>query len=275
MKQMGSQSLALPDFDDPPVVETLLDVAFTPLPEWRIPHFGLFWQLIKNDYPHVEDQPPISLQRERFGEEANKPHTFAFEFLQQPQARCWFISNAQSHLLQLQNDRFILNWRKIPSGEDYPHYDSIRPLFESEWNRFCEFLNGESLGIPEVQQCEIQYINHIELNSWQSFMTLVEPLAAWPGSRKGSLLPEPQDMAMTTTYLLPDNRGRMRITLQPAIRKVDGKSVIQLVLLARGQPKSSTTADILEWFDFGRDWLLKGFASFSTEKMHITWKRRD
>src|SRR6266446_8407421 len=153
LEQMRSQSLALPDFDEPPVVETLLDVAFTPLAAWRIPHFGLFWQLIKSDYPQVEDQPPILLQRERFGEAADKPTTFEFQFLQQPEARCWFISNSQSQLIQLQNDRFILNWRKIPAEERYPHYDSIRPNFEFEWSRFFDFLTRESLGIPEVQQC--------------------------------------------------------------------------------------------------------------------------
>jgi uncharacterized protein (TIGR04255 family) len=272
-EEMASQGRGLPDFDSPPVTETVLDVAFAPLQNWRIPHFGLFWQTIKKDYPEFADQPPVILQRERFGDEKMLPRQLAFEILQGPEARCWFISN--SRLIQIQNDRFIQNWRKIEGQEPYPHYDSIRPAFEYEWTRFCEFLSRESLGSPEIQQCEIQYINHIELQGWQTYADLVEALAIWPGSRANSSLPKPEDIAVNTTYLLPNNRGRLRVNMQSAIRNSDGKRVIQLSLIVRGVPESSTTEAILSWFDYGRTWMIKAFASFSSEKMHTIWKRKD
>lgn len=264
---------SVPDFDDPPVTETVLDVAFTPLTNWRIPHFGLFWKTIQQDYPHAEDQPPIVLQRETFGEGRKRPH-LTFEFLQGPEARCWFVSNSLSRLVQVQNDRFIQNWRKVPGQEPYPHYDTMRATFACEWSRFCNFLSSESLGVPDIQQCEIQYINHIESSSWQTYVDLVEAFSQWPGSRSNSILPNPEDLAVSTAYVLPNNRGRLHVNMQSAIRNSDAKRVIQLTLTARGAPASSNTEDMLAWLDFGRDWIKKAFMSFSTERMHQIWKKR-
>ncbi|MDQ2920603.1 MAG: TIGR04255 family protein [Acidobacteriota bacterium] len=273
-KQMESPAGSVPDFDDPPVTETLLDVAFSPLASWRIPHFGLFWETIKQDYPYTEDQPPVLLQRERFGVEPMKSLQLAFQVLQGPEARCWFISSSQSRLIQVQNDRFIQNWRKVPGEEPYPHYDTMRVTFAREWKRFCDFLAKESLGVPDIQQCEIQYINHIEHATWQSYVDLVSAFSLWPGNANNSELPNPEDLAVNTTYLLPNNRGRLRVNMQSVIRNSDAKRVIQLTLTARGTPESSSTDDMLSWLDFGRDWIKKAFMSFSTEKMHLLWKKK-
>jgi uncharacterized protein (TIGR04255 family) len=276
-KQMESPARSVPDFDDPPVTETLLDVAFSPLANWRIPHFGLFWKTIRDDYPYSEDQPPVPLQREHFGRESMKSLQslqFAFQVLQGPEARCWFISSSQSRLIQVQNDRFIQNWRKVPGQEPYPHYDTMRVTFEHEWRRFCAFLGKESLGVPEIQQCEIQYINHIERETWQSYVDLLDAFSRWPGKATDSQLPNPEDLAANTTYLLPNNRGRLRVNMQSAIRNSDAKRVIQLTLTARGAPESSSTEDMLSWFDFGRSWIKNAFMAFSTEKMHLTWKKK-
>jgi hypothetical protein len=65
----------------------------------------------------------------------------------------------------------------------------------------------------------------------------------------------------------------LRITVQPALRHADQKEVLQVTLSVRGQPKTSCLEDILEWFDFGREWVVRGFADFTSEAMHQRWKR--
>jgi hypothetical protein len=52
----------LPDFGAPPVVETALGVEFAPLRKWSVPHFGVFWNEIKSDYPRFEVQPALASQ---------------------------------------------------------------------------------------------------------------------------------------------------------------------------------------------------------------------
>jgi uncharacterized protein (TIGR04255 family) len=159
---MTSMLRTLPHFDDPPVVETVLGVEFVPLEKWHIPHFGLFWHDIRGEYPRFEVQPPLASPIEKFGQEAGPPQRLALEMLTHPPVRCWFIDRSEKRLLQVQNDRFIHNWRKAGSVETYPHYENIRPLFEREWERFCLFLKSHDLGTPEVRQCEVTYVNHID-----------------------------------------------------------------------------------------------------------------
>src|SRR5262245_37109554 len=116
---MSSEDRSLPDFAKPPVVETVLDVGFAPLPGWRIPHFGLFWQSIRDEYPTFRDQPPLLLERETFGKRQSQPLNLAFEFLNQPEARCWFEEKSGARLIQIQHDRFIHNWRKTEKQQEY------------------------------------------------------------------------------------------------------------------------------------------------------------
>ncbi|HEV8370989.1 MAG TPA: TIGR04255 family protein [Pyrinomonadaceae bacterium] len=268
---MNSESRTLPDFAKPPVVETVLDVGFSPLAQWGIPHFGLFWQSIRDDYPTFKDQPPVLLQRESFGEAPAQRLNLAFDILNQPEARCWFEERSGARLIQIQHDRFIHNWRKTEEQQEYPHYEQvIRPAFSKEWDRFCSFLHQQGISQPEVQQCEVQYVNHIDFNGWESFTSLVDALGEWPGGR--GYLPRPESIVFNTSYLMPENAGRLRIVVQPAVRNNDGKRVIQLSLIARGRPSSSTREDILAWFDLGRNWIVNGFTEFSSTKMHQTWE---
>ena len=39
--------------------------------------------------------------------------------------RLWLMNEEESRLLQLQQDRLVVNWRKLPSDTPYPHYQSI------------------------------------------------------------------------------------------------------------------------------------------------------
>lgn len=271
---MSSASRTLPDFAKPPVIETVLDVSFTPLTAWGIPHFGLFWHSIRDDYPTFKDQPPIIQQREELGQKAIKPLTIAFELINQPEARCWFEDASGARLIQVQHDRFIHNWRKTPGCGDYPHYEQVvRPAFKTEWERFCAFLEREHIGLPEVQQCEVQYINHVDLDGWTSFADLVDALAEWPGTTDNGFLTSPESLAVNTSYLLPDNAGRLRIIIQPGVRNSDGSRIVQLSLVARGRPASSDTSEILKWFDLGREWIVRGFTDFTSTKMHQIWER--
>jgi hypothetical protein len=76
---------SLPKFNRPPVVETVLGVEFAQLIRWGIPHFGLYWATIRNEYQHCPVREPLLSRIETFGEEGKHEITFGF-----PQSR-WFI----------------------------------------------------------------------------------------------------------------------------------------------------------------------------------------
>lgn len=265
----------LPGFDDPPVVETALGVEFAPLPLWSIPHYGMLWREIRAEYSQFEVQPPLVSQVEKFGADAKpEPPTFQVVPIKAPELRCWFVEQSGSRLLQVQQDRFIHNWRKT-GGAEYLHYDHTRPIFEREWRRFWDFLRQESLGEPEVLQCEVTYVNHLDRGrGWESFGDVTKVIRYWTDV-PGQFLPRPEGMALNVRYLMPENRGRLHVALQPVFRPADATEVLQLSLTARGRPASSRTEDILAWLDLGHEWVVRGFTDFTTDHMHRLWRRKE
>src|SRR5438132_13880540 len=127
----------LPEFESPPVSEVALSIEFLPLPAWRVSHAGLYWSHIRKDYPHTDVQPPIPSQIEKFGEGLWQPPLLRFEISNPDVTRSWFITEDRTRLIQIQRDRFVINWRKVHGDEVYPRYDrEMRPRFELEWGHF-------------------------------------------------------------------------------------------------------------------------------------------
>lgn len=269
----------LPDFDHPPVIETVLSVQFGSLKNLTTPHFGIYWERVRKKYKRIEVVPPIVTEIEDFGGEKKSfsPQTTIQFSLQSPDVRCWFIDESGNHLIQIQRDRFIHNWRKVRGDEEYPHYERIQPVFKEEWLQFCSFLREEKLEAPEVIQCEVTYVNHIELDGpAKSFSEMHRVIHGWSSIvPTRSFLPKPEQLNINCSYEMTDKRGRLYISLQPVIRSRDAKEVIQLNLTARGKPNSSDVGQIMEWLDLGREWIVRGFTDFTSDEMHNYWRRKN
>jgi uncharacterized protein (TIGR04255 family) len=203
-------SRELPNFEAPPLVETILGVEFARLPKFSIPHFGLYWQAIRTDYPTFSVQPPLDSQVGNTDPKPLKRSGLQIQVLNHPPVRCWFINTDQTELVQLQPDRFIFNWRKSTGIELYPRYDQhTRPAFAREWQRFTEFTQTEKLGDPAIRQCELTYFNHIEKGQgWESFSDLPSVFPCWSGKIAVGGLSTPEVVDFGIRYLLPDVRGR-------------------------------------------------------------------
>lgn len=262
------------DFRNPPVIETILGVQFVPLRGLTLPHIGLYWTEIRHRYPGHEVKPPLSPVVEDFSFPP-APAKLGVEISEEPDARFWFIDETSTQLIQIQRDRFIRNWRKgEPPHDPYPRYDDLKPLFEQDWSNFVSFLERERLGTPEVNQCEVTYINHIEMGvGWDSLGDAHRVLTMLKPQEQREYLPEPEMVITSARYVMPEQRGRLHVATQPAIRRQDGRLVLQLTLTARGRPLSSRLEDIVAWFDLGHDWIVHGFVDLTTPAMHQIWGR--
>lgn len=268
-----STSLPLIEFDHPPVIETLLSVQFVPLRKLTLAYMGLYWGEVREEYPSHEVQPPLVPIVEEFPPKMGTGIGIALS--PEPDARCWFIDSSSTQLIQIQRDRFIRNWRKeAPPNDRYPRYAILRPRFERDWAAFVSFLEREELGRPDLNQCEITYINHIERGAgWESFgdiASVLTPLA----TPSPVFLPRPEAIIYNARYAMPEKNGRLHVAAQPAIRRSDGKDILQVTLTARGKPASSRLEDIVQWFDIGHQWIVHGFADITTTEMHVIWGRR-
>jgi len=101
--------MALPKYKHPPVVEVVIGLSLAPISKLSTVHFGEFWNLVKDEYPHAEDNIPLV-------EEANLGQV---EVMQMPPLRRVFmIHTDRTYLMQLQPDRFIHNWRKTIDSDE-------------------------------------------------------------------------------------------------------------------------------------------------------------
>lgn len=265
----------LPDFNTPPVVEVVLGVQFTPLEAFSIQHYGLFLAKVRDEYTKFIPQPPLPAVMEGFNIGAPREISIGLEFANAPEFRGWYIDESETRLMQVQRDRFLFNWRKVKGDEVYPHYENIEPKFRSEWERFCGFCMEEKLGVPDVNQCEVTYVNHLEMGKgWKTYGELSKVIACWSGETSEAFLPEPEKVMLKAQYVMEDKRGRFYISLQPAIRRHDAKEILKIELIARGKPNSSRLEDILEWFELGHRWIVRGFTAFTSKQMHLLWERK-
>jgi uncharacterized protein (TIGR04255 family) len=267
----------LPDFHDPPVIETVVGVEFEALDGWDIRHFGLYWQAVRDDYPHFEVQPPLNPT-----EPPGPAHAVAQNLVLNilpgpPSIRAWYIDAPQSRLIQIQEDRFIHNWRKISGDEPYPHYDdSIRPTFEKEWVRYQEFLQEHGSKAPEVRRWEVTYVNHLERGrEWEELSELGEIVSFWTQPNAPTFLPSPNSVTVQVHYPIGQQGDYLRVLVQPVIRGRDEREVLQVRITAAGRTRSSDLGEVLRCLDLGREWVVRGFGDITTAKMHHLWGKKE
>lgn len=263
----------LPEFRYPPVTETVLGVQFDRLPNFSALHCGMFWEKVRNDYPKYSAMPPLGAAFEEFPDPIEHQFSVGMEMNVEPPCRYWLMDDSTTRLIQIQPDRFITNWRQVKGDEEYIRYVAFKPTFEKEWKRFSEFLRLENFSSPAINQCEVLYVNHVELNNVIPDVGAIDQLVKYWTPQKYEFLPRPEMISVTMNYVMPEERGRLHVTLEPKIRRRDRKVVLQLSLLARGKPASSDLRDVLDWFDLGREWIVRGFAELTTKSMHTRWER--
>lgn len=261
----------LPDFDDPPVVESVLSVQFESLRLIETAHLGLLWNEYRASFPKTEERPALDQVIERFPESPPARVGLKFQtFDKPPVPRLWFVNARGNEMIQVQNDRFIKNWRK-GHGEQYPHYDdTIRPNFDRDYRIFLAFLEKNELGTPRINQCEVTYVNHILAGEgWERFSELENIFTFW---RSPDLTPPgtAEDLRLHARFAIPgeDNKpiGRLHVDLEPAVRPSDNRPMYVLHLTARGQVGDGT-----DCFDIGRDWIVQTFKRLTTSSMHKIW----
>jgi uncharacterized protein (TIGR04255 family) len=271
----SSTPVPLPDYDLPPVIEVVCGMQFEALEGFQATAFGLLWQRFKTDYPTCEQQPPLAQVVERFGEPiAEEPRV---ELLNVPPLpRVFLIHKTPCWLVQVQNDRFLHNWRKLRDTDTYPRFPEVEKRFWSAWKQFLEFCREEGIGAPQVNQLEVTYINHIlQGEGWDGTATIggVFPDLSWRGQR--SFLPSPESVAWKTSFLLPENLARLHVSVRHALRRSDMKPVLLCELTVRGVPSILDESAIRDWFHLGREWIVRGFADLTGEGVQRDiWRRK-
>jgi len=262
-------SADFPDYENPPVIEVVCGITFEPLKGFKAPHFGLFWQKLRNEYPFCQSAPPLGFPPGPVDTESEFPL---------PLPRIWFISQDRTSVIQLQNDKFLCNWRKMEEGGSYPRYDNIIKSFKKNLKLFKTFLKDEKFNQLKLTEYELSYINHIpQSKGWESIDQIQSllPDLVWRTYDEDRFLPSPQKLGWTLSFPLPENKGVLNVKLNQAIRKKDNVPLFILELTAQGTPTEQSVEGIWEYFDVAHKWIVFGFTDLtSPEVQRSVWKRK-
>ena len=268
----------LPDFGAPPVTEVVLGVQFKTEKPLRVPHLGLFWQTIRDDFPEFSEQPPLAPQIEVLDEgmpQADQPGHIRIGMGSPPAPRCWFLDDSGNSLIQVQTDWFLHNWRKVTGDEEYPRFEGIRDQFIERWRAFTAFVGDQGLGKTSVAQADVTYVNHIPRGScWNDADDMPRVLSVLKVVDDMSLWGPMESVELAIRRRLPDNRGRLHVTAAPALHAKDSSVVIRMVLTARGPIGDDSEKAIVDWMQMGRSEIVKSFTALTTSEAHKVWKRR-
>ncbi|MXY78952.1 MAG: TIGR04255 family protein, partial [Chloroflexi bacterium] len=188
--------------------------------------------------------------------------------------RLWLMDEEESHLIQLQQDRLVVNWRKGPKGAPYPHYDDIRDSLKKAWGGLEEVVRGLGRPLPSPSICEVLYVNHFDEHSgWSSASDTPRVIAPWGGSTSDSFLPPPSEAALSMLFELPEGRGWLAVDGRSGRLGPRG-SVMTLNLIARGRTTSPGLHGALAFMDLAHEWIVQGFTSITTVEAHERWRRK-
>jgi uncharacterized protein (TIGR04255 family) len=263
------------DYADPPVTEVALSIQFQPLQMLRTPHIGLLWQEYREKgLTKVEEQKPLDPAFELFRGDRLAGQVIMTDI--PPIPRILFLNENLTQLVQVQQDRFVHNWRRLSSDEEYPRYHKIRRDFLKDLEVFEGFLQERDLGRIKSNQCEITYVNPIVLeendlktDDIQKAVTVLNPRA------RGEFLPTLEDFNLVLSYIIPKEDGapigRLHISVRPVVSKDRKQHAFLLELTARGRPDGEGLDGVMKFLDKGHEWIVKGFTSITSETMHERW----
>ena len=269
---MSQSSKPMPDFKAPPVIEVVLGVQFDPLPNFLTAHYGLFWSLVKQEYPSLQDRAPLGEVFE--GARGVEPKA-EIELLDMPPLRRVFLIHTdKNYLMQLQPTRFHHNWRKLKEEDAYPRFGSAKQRFLEYWETFRRFVADNSLGDIRANQYEATYVNHI-FEADGAFPVAIEdysPAFSWKSAHSTGFLPEPGSLNMNLCFPMPQERGALHVTYKHGKRVSDKKDVLILDLTARGAAKPDGS-DMEDWFELAHEWIVRGFTDLTSVLAHKRWGR--
>lgn len=145
----------------PPIFEVACGVWFTPIDDIDPVLLGVFWERLREDFPlrqvHDEIQSPGP--------------GFHIEVGNRRRHRTWFMSENGEFVVQIQRDRFFLNWRSVGIEGRYPRFssspDSVLPRSVALFEQLSEFLEGTAGVAPHPQRVEVMKVDRfVEGRDW-------------------------------------------------------------------------------------------------------------
>lgn len=231
--------MSLPRFDHPPIVEVVCGITFESVPGLDPVRIGEYRSSRRDEYPKYEIHPALADEGEIY-------------FGPAPQ-RVWLISADDNIVLQLQHDRFFLNWRR--RTEAYPRFndtDAGRGLLTralGEFDAFSRFVSETLSTQLRPTRVELSKVDHLrEQEHWEGRGDLLRllPVLAGPLAIAG---PGEERRAVAMQVVKPAPPGTITTSISTQARQ-EGDSLRAFVALESRfvRPVDDGSASLRETF---------------------------
>jgi uncharacterized protein (TIGR04255 family) len=194
----------------PPINEVICGFIFGPTTLTAL-DFGVYWDRRRADFPRHELHPPVF-------DDVTIPLGPVVD------ARAWLMSADEDLLVQLQNDRFYMNWRR--RGEGYPRFSDhdgrpgLRTRAISEFGKFESFASERASKPLEIVRLELgkidvlkkgsEYDNTVDLRELLPVTSVFEQVSLSEPQQLQLRMAEGNEQARTHIAVVMDN-NRVRI----------------------------------------------------------------
>lgn len=247
-------------FQNPPVIEVVFQVMFPTITGIGPPHFGLFWSSIRDEFPTLQSAPrlgPIDIQQIKN----------AF-----PENRLWLVHKSNETIIQLQDNRFLFNWRAMGEEHSYPGYDDLYPQFRRYLEQFCEYVDSENVPIESFTGFDLHYINHIYLNktvrNWEDAGNVLTPFNK-PGVDRNSF--PLKSLSLSTVSDIPGSDNRLTVAIESKTHNITKKELLNYEMRVSGNRENMSLESMDSEFSTAHDQMLEAFLNLSTSKVRREW----
>ena len=258
-----------PSFTNPPIVELVLGVEFTPIDALKSIHYQGIYDLFRDIFPISQDAQPLATSVENV---EGDPHTqIAFQVDTNPTLpRLWCLSREKDLLIQFQADRFVLNWRKRGEQDVYPTFEELVPKFEHEFFRLKNHVRDEFEVELNVSQIEVSYVNLVsskDFSKLYKFQKIINDKNIDLEGLSASFV----EVLGFDDYA---HNARLIYDVQVALKQADSPRDHRLSLTVRGAPKQQSHENIEVFMQAAHDKIVSKFLSITTLSAQRKWGKK-
>lgn len=256
------------DFGKPPIVEVAMSIQFEPLKTFHIGMLGVVWDAFRKEYPDCRFNGRVDYIIEKFGV-SPQPKRAGFKFLDKPEIPRMMLSTEDGqYLIQVQEDRFILNWRKVSADCTYPRHELIKNRLFDAFEKFKVTILGLGEGKPIPNQFEITNVNLIRSNGDNITDLFEDVLTNQYFNRQEEGV---EGLSVSLRHVLKDGGepvGRLYTTIDSDSAPEIDEGVVTLKFTARMHPTASEPKND---FLFLRNKINESFVSVTSSQLQREW----
>lgn len=254
-------------FENPPIIELVCGIQYD-IEQYTFILENDFYSRVKNSFPHMEINPPLSLVFDKLSTTSSKDSERKPPFFK----RYFFIDENKSKLIQLQEGRYLFNWRKV-EGENviYPTFNNVYKEFYENWKILEDVFKSNQINYA-VNQLELTYIDHIDIGEFNAEVAKIDDIFIFFNNI--SQLTKIDTLNINLSIPLKELSGHINLKLDTAIRKQDQKGVIVFDSTVRGMMNKEVKA-IDDWFLKAHDQAIRLFVELLTDKAKQKWGFKD